>query len=259
MGRNICTLSGGMASAYCADLSIKKYGKGNVVLYFNDTKWEHPDLYRFLREISEHWGLPITEDSDGRTPEQLFHDEHALANNMMPFCSRILKARRLQNYFCDGDNLIFGIGPEEKHRATRLVAAYQKFAVERNKWSTIEFPLIENNISREVVEKWINETGIEKPQLYKLGFEHNNCGGGCVRAGKKHWARLLAFLPEVYAERERCEQDFIKAFGKDVHFLKDETLTSYRERIEAKDQCVFDFGDDDSGPVECIGICDLQN
>jgi 3'-phosphoadenosine 5'-phosphosulfate sulfotransferase (PAPS reductase)/FAD synthetase len=242
---NICTLSGGKASAYCADLSIKKYGKENIILYFNDTKWEHPDLYRFLKELSLYWGIPITEDSDGRSPEQIFEDNHALANNRMPFCSRILKAERLQKYYKNGDNIIFGIGIEEKHRAERLIAAYQKVAVKTNRWATLEFPLIANKVSSIEVSEWLNATGIKVPELYRLGFEHNNCNGGCVRAGKKHWAHLLSVLPEVYKDREQVEESFRKRYGKDVHFFKDETLKHYRERIEAKDQHAFEFTEED--------------
>lgn len=256
---NICALSGGKASAYCADFAIKKYGKENVILYYNDTHWEHPDLHRFMQELSAYWGVPITEDSDVRSPEALFEDHHALANNRMPFCSYELKAMRLQRFYKDGDNLIFGIGVEEKHRAERLVAAYQKVAVKTNKWPTLEFPLIAENVDSATVSAWLASTGIAEPELYRLGFMHNNCSGGCVRAGKKHWAHLLKVLPEVYRDRERVEESFRERYGKDVHFFKDETLRHYRERIEAKDASALIFTEEDSAPVECIGICSLIN
>jgi len=257
--RHICTLSGGKASAFCADYAIKKYGKENIVLYFNDTGWEHPDLFRFLEDLSNYWGLPIVNDSDGRNPEEVFYDQNMLGNNRVPLCSRILKAERLQKYFKDGDNLIFGIGPEEKHRAIRLVQVYQIVAVKRQQFCTLEFPLIENQVTKEQVQDWIDSTGIEIPVLYRLGFDHNNCSGGCVRAGKKHWAHLLSVLPDVYKDRERVEEEFRAYSGKDVHFFKDETLKHYRERIEAKDQTAFDFSPEDSVAVECIGICNLEN
>jgi len=101
----IVTVSGGKASAWCAYWALNHYKKSEVVLYFNDTRWEHPDLYRFLYDLSNHLNHPIVWDSDGRSPEQLFYDNNALANNRMPFCSRILKAQRLQRYYKDGDTL----------------------------------------------------------------------------------------------------------------------------------------------------------
>ena len=43
-------------------------------------------------------------------------------------------------------------------------------------------------------------------KLYELGFSHNNCGGVCVRAGRKHWLHLLDVFPDRYAQAD----DFVK-------------------------------------------------
>lgn len=48
MSRVIVAISGGKASAWCAGWALEKYDKNNVILYFNDVKWEDQDLYRFL-------------------------------------------------------------------------------------------------------------------------------------------------------------------------------------------------------------------
>jgi hypothetical protein len=254
---NIIALSGGKASAYCANIALQKYGKENCILYFNDTKWEHPDLYRFLNDLSKYFGIDVTSDSDGRDPEEIFYYKKLLGNNRVPLCSRILKAERLQKYFKEGDNIIFGIGVDEVHRAKRLISAYQKYAVVRNVYPTLEFPLIENDVNSEHVDKWLKSIGIKQPALYDLGFKHNNCSGGCVRAGKKHWIHLLRTIPEVYAKRESMEVRFREWIGKDVTILKDETLKNLRERYQLQPDMVFDL--DDDAPVECIGICDLLN
>jgi hypothetical protein len=42
----------------------------------------------------------------------------------------------------------------------------------------------------------------QRPQLYDLGFMHNNCGGMCVRAGQGQFNHLLVTRPEFYAEQE---------------------------------------------------------
>lgn len=200
--RVIACLSGGVASAWCANWTLQNYPKENVLLYFNDTKWEHPDLYRFIRELSSYWNHPITEDSDGRTPEDVFKDQHMLANNRAPFCSRILKADRLQKYFQDGDTLVFGIGMDEIIRAHRLVGMYQKVSVKRGISCKLEFPLLKFKVSKADQLAWLQSTGIKMPELYLHGFKHNNCAGGCVRSGKGQWAKLLREFPEVYRERE---------------------------------------------------------
>ena len=253
MAKIIVTISGGKASAWCANWALENFPKEDVILYFNDTKWEHSDLYRFLSELSAYWNKEIIFDSDGRSPEALFYDNRALANNRMPFCSRILKAERLQSYFKDGDTLIFGIGADEPQRARRLVGVYQVVAVKKQKCPKLRFPLISENITAEIVDDWLTAIGVEEPLLYRMGFKHNNCSGGCVRAGKKHWKLLYEKLPEVYEDRERVEREMREYLGKDISFFKDETLEQFRGRINRGE--LSSYYDTDDKEIECIGIC----
>ncbi|KKW45651.1 MAG: hypothetical protein UY96_C0017G0052 [Parcubacteria group bacterium GW2011_GWB1_56_8] len=250
----IVALSGGKASAWCADWALRNYPKENVILYFNDTKWEHPDLHRFLEDLAKHFDHPITIDSDGRSPESLFYDESALANNRMPFCSRILKAKRLQKFYKDGDTLVFGIGADEPHRAIRLATVYQEVAERTGKQLKLRFPLISENVTKEKINAFLRDAGIEEPLLYRLGFLHNNCSGGCVRAGKKHWKLLYEKLPEVYAERERVEEEVRDHLQKDVSFFKDETLREFRGRVE-RGELSAHYDTEDDKETECIGVC----
>lgn len=253
-GRIIVALSGGKASAWCADWALRHHPKEAVVLYFNDTKWEHADLYRFLNDLSDYFDHPITYDSDGRDPETLFYDKRALANNRMPFCSRILKAERLQKYYKDGDTLVFGISADEAHRANRIVGVYADVAERSGRWPKLSFPLISENITRQQIDEFLVAANIQEPLLYRLGFAHNNCSGGCVRAGKKHWKLLYEKLPEVYADRERVEQEVREYLGKDISFFKDETLEAFRGRID-RGELSAHYDTDDEKETECIGIC----
>jgi 3'-phosphoadenosine 5'-phosphosulfate sulfotransferase (PAPS reductase)/FAD synthetase len=240
-------------SFYAAYLSIHKYGKENVLLYFNDTNWEHPDLYRFLEDIRTFLDKDIFTDSDGRSPEQVFYDNKFLGNNRVPLCSRILKAERLQEYYKDGDNIIFGIGLEEMHRVHRIVSVYQIVSAKKQKFCTVEFPLIDKKLSKYKIDEWFAHTGIALPELYRLGFEHNNCSGGCVRQGKKQWRKLLHALPDVYAGRERLENSFRESSGKDVSFLKDTTLEELRNQEDDYESEPTLFS------LECVGICNTMN
>jgi len=251
--RTIVALSGGLSSAWCAEWALRTHPKEEVVLYFNDTKWEDKDLYRFLNDIEIKLNHKIIIDSDGRSPTELFVDNRALANNRMPFCSRILKAERLQRFFESGDRLVFGIGLDEIIRAHKITYVYQSIYTRTGKLAHLEFPLIKNKVSKQDIIGKIESLGIAIPRLYKLGFEHNNCSGGCVRSGKSQWAHLLRVLPEVYKERENTEEYLRALLGKDIHFLKDITLKQLRTMIQ--NQYFFDFNDEDRAS-DCVGICE---
>ena len=258
--RVVVTLSGGKASAYCAKWAFENFPKEKVVLYFNDTKWEHKDLYRFLDDLSKFFDHPITEDSDGRSVDEVMFDKRALANNRMPFCSRILKAERLQKFCQSGDLLIFGISNDEMDRVLRIVPIYRELSARKNKQLAIRFPLIETATSKEAIDEWLKLIGIKQPLLYDLGFSHNNCSGGCVRAGKKQWVRLYKNLPDVYAHRETVEKEMQEYLGKDVTILKNESLEQLRYRIDNDLLSVhYNDEDEDEGPTECIGICGTKN
>ena len=77
-----------------------------------------------------------------------------------------------------------------------------------------------------------------------------------MRAGKKTWKLLLDKLPAVYAERERVENEVRSRTGKDIHFMKDETLTEFRGRCN-KDDLSAHY--DEEQEVECMGICSTYN
>lgn len=254
--RVIVALSGGKASAWCAKWAFDHYPKDKVILYFNDVKWEHEDLYRFLNDLAHHFDHPIVYDSDGRSPEELFYDMHALGNNLMPFCSRMLKAERLQRYYQDGDLLVFGISDYEAERAVRLTDVYAGIAQKLGKRCSLVFPLIECRTTRQEIDQFLADAGIEQPLLYKLGFSHNNCSGGCVRSGKKGWAYLYKMLPDVYRERERVEREVREWLGKDVSILYNETLESFRKRIDSgKVSRIYDQDEEEERDQECMGIC----
>jgi len=257
MNRVIVAISGGLGSAWCAYWAVRKYGRNRIVLYFNDTKWEHPDLYRFLNDISSDLNIPITEDSDGRTPEEIFYKERMLGNNLKPLCSKILKADRLKAFYQDGDILIFGIGRNELHRAHRLVSRYQALSATTGKYPYLEFPLINAQHPLDLWS-WTESNGIAVPELYQLGFSHNNCYGGCVRAGKKQWRLLRKVFPKVYLDRERVEREISEFLNRRVTVFKDESLTEFRQRIDGGR--LSRFYQTSQFPLfecsECVGICD---
>ena len=100
------------------------------------------------------------------------------------------------------------------------------------------------------ISKWLEERGIEQPALYGEGFQHNNCGGFCVKAGIGQFAHLYNTFPQVYNAHARKEQEFREFLGKDVSILrsnangerKNLTMAALRDRIDAGEVFAYEAG-----------------
>lgn len=242
----IVTISGGLTSAYVGKLVLEE--DINAELIFTDTSWEHPDLYRFLDDLEKLFNKKITrlKHPKYKDPEDLFYKQGVLGSNRIPICSRVLKVEVLQNYLKEKykNNCIvyFGIDYSEKHRAERIKFQYDKLNIET------KFPLVEMKefFIKDKIEKWLKENNIEIPVLYKQGYSHNNCSGGCVRAGKKSWLHLLKNNPELYLRRERVEREFK---GGKFTFIKGVSLKELREN-ENKNYSLYE----DELPCICFEV-----
>jgi hypothetical protein len=247
--KHVVMFSGGEGSALCALRVVERHGAANVTLLFTDTKVEDPDLYRFRDEVAAHLGCPLMILADGRTIWDVFRDERFLGNSRVDPCSKILKRqladRWISEHFTpDAVTVYVGIDWTEEHRFTRMR--------ERKLPWRYEAPLCEPPyLTKEDGAAWLRAIGIERPRLTRLGFAHNNCGGGCVKAGMGHFAHLLRTLPDVYAEWERNEQGMRDFLARDVSILKETrggvskplTLTQLRSRIEDGQQIdAFEIG-----------------
>ena len=62
--------------------------------------------------------------------------------------------------------------------------------------------------------------GVRLPDLYNLGFVHNNCGWFCVRAGQAQFALLLKERRDVYLWHEEREQDVLRQVPTARPFLR---------------------------------------
>lgn len=244
--RHVVMFSGGIASWAAARRVAEAHGTDDLVLLFTDTKTEDPDLYRFLDDAAADVGGQLVKLADGRDIWQVFRDSRFLGNTRADPCSRILKrqlARRWVEANCDPDTttVYLGIDWTETHRLPRSVAAWLPFRVEA--------PMCDRpyRMRTELMAE-LEGRGIRPPRLYDLGFAHNNCGGGCVKAGRGQFAQLLAVLPDRYAEWEAGEESVRQHLGADVAILRDRrggetkplTLRAMREAIQAGETVPMD-------------------
>lgn len=237
----IVNVSDGLTSFEALRRTLDRYGKANTLAVFADTRIEDEDLYRFLDDQERYFHLEIIRLQDGRTPFEVMIDERCIKlpkYDMAP-CSKILKHQTIDRFltsrYCPGTyTRVFGMDWTEMHRVKRLTASLAPQPV----W----FPLLEKPyVDKCQIAKFLEAIEIPVPRLYEMGFTHNNCGGGCVKAGQAHWAHLQATNPERYAIWEAHEQRMQKVLQKEVTILRDRrgghttplSLKTFRERLDA--------------------------
>lgn len=228
--------SGGLGS-FAAAYTIKQaYPDKKILLYFNDTLIEDPDLYRFLVQSAYSLDLPLLEDSDGRSVFEVFRDGKFMANTRIDTCSRILKRERSRAFINSLPNkpkVVVGIDWTEIHRYERAKPLWMPFE--------LVAPLADSLVDKnELVARLLKLYNIELPRLYKLGFSHNNCGGFCVKAGLGHFKNLLEKDRESYIRFELEELMTYEYIGAKYPFLRKTvkgvtkyiTLQEYRLMLE---------------------------
>lgn len=216
---HVVMFSGGLGSWATAKRVAAKHGTDHLTLLFSDTLMEDEDLYRFIDEAADNVGGRLVKITEGRTPWEVFFDVRYLGNTRIDPCSRILKREFLRRYLTENYDpsttvVYLGIDWTEMHRFDNAAARWAPWHVEA--------PLCEKpyRMKQEFIRD-IADAGIELPRLYKMGFQHNNCGGACVKAGQGSWAILYRAMPERYEYHERQEEALSTYLGKKVTILRD--------------------------------------
>lgn len=278
----IVSVSGGLGSAEALKRTIDAHGKDNVVAVFADVKGdasthffsqfpevdkllherfggESRDTYRFIWELSHHFDIPVERLEDGRTVFSVFAKSRAFrvfsGGVFVHKCSELLKREHIAkyieaNYKAGEYEIVLGMGWLEGHRVENAQGYWRR----RLGWDVnVTAPnMVKPYADNCNTEAWLSAAGIEVPKSYSDGFEHNNCGGGCIAAGQTHYAQLHKARPLVYAYWQYMEMSLNRYWGKDafVTILKDErggtskpmSLAAFEERIKVGDYPKLDWG-----------------
>lgn len=225
MRRVVVGFSGGVTSAWCAGWALRNFPRDEVVLLWHDTKEEHPDTYRFLREMAAALDMPITERSDGRSVTEVFRDEGFLGNNQNAMCSRILKAEQGDAYFAElaargvtERVKVFGYGVSEVARVQRATARAERYGY------ALRLPIVETGTSKQECADWCLSLGVRPSAMYEH-FDHANCRG-CVKGGLAYWMAVREHDPEAFAQRSALEAEFgdnsiLRGGGREHYLLRD--------------------------------------
>jgi hypothetical protein len=217
--------SGGIGSYITAKRVVAKYGAKNTILLFSDVKGgnenphigEDQDTYRFIEEAAEKLGCELVVLNQGKDIWQVFREQRFLGNSRIAPCSHQLKQKPAKRWIHEnttpGDAIIYvGIDWTEKHRMAAVTKGYAPWLVDA--------PLMEEpHLTKQQMIELAESEGLQAPRLYSFGFSHNNCGGGCVRAGQAQFKHLLDVMPDRYAEWERQEIAMQDYLGTEVTIL----------------------------------------
>jgi len=245
--------SGGVTSAIACKLAIDKYK--DVELIFIDTKNEDEDTYRFLKDCEKWYGKEIktvtNEDYESIQSVWIRWKSLNVANGAI--CSSELKRKmriRIQNEI-NPDVQIFGFDRNEKKRANNMLLNHPD--------ANAEFPLIDNKLSKVNCIEMLSNEGILVPQMYRLGFNNNNCfKTGCVQGGVGYWQKIRKEFPDKFNAMAKVEHDLTELKGKPVTMLKNNEelifLVKNEKYPEIKDITSVK-GRKPRNLLECNGFC----
>lgn len=262
--KHVVMFSGGIGSwAAAKRVNEMRTSNQELILLFSDVRGtsthehegEDADTYRFIVEAAANVGGELVILSDGRTIWEVFRDRRFLGNSRQANCSHELKQKPARAWLeanCDpAETTVYvGIDWQEIHRLPAIERNYKPWIAKA--------PLTEPPyIDKPEMIRWAELEGLTPPRLYNLGFSHNNCGGGCVRAGQAQWRRLLLVMPERYAHWEAKEQEMRDFLGREVSILREsvngvpQPLTLRELRLRLTDQPML-FDPYDIGACGCF-------
>lgn len=254
--KRINNFSGGLCSFWSAYRDVQEVGALNVVLLFADTLMESESTYRFIDAASEYLGVPVTRVSREMTPWELFREERMIGHDRVPLCSIRLKREvlnswmtqnfemdsRQENFLLEKASVTVGFDWTEIHRLERMRQNHPTWEINA---PMQEEPIWDKCKMLEEAKK----LGLPIADAYiKDGLPHDNCGGGCVRAGISHWVHLYHVRPAVFAlweEEEMRTNVYFQSIGiKPQYILKQIRnkityplyLSELRKRIEAGEE-----------------------
>lgn len=267
----ICWWSGGVTSAVACKIAIDLFGIDRCTVIMIDTKNEHDDTYRFKKDCSTWYGLPI-ETITGigekyKNIQDVWIKHKSLNVAHGAICSTVLKrevreAWQKQNDFT---NQVFGFEFDKKelNRALAMKLNHPD--------SKPIFPLLMMGYNKQDCIKIIENNGINAPIVYKMGYKNNNCAKtGCVQGGVGYWQKIKREEPDKFNVMADIEHKLTELKGVPVTMLKDqskEAKNSGSQLVFLKkhplyplNKCIDEMPQCEVEPLfECNGFCGIND
>ena len=167
---------------------------------------QHEDSMRFIKDCEKAIGreIQILKSEEYGCVEDCVLSFGGFRNSRNGFapCTNWLKKRVRKRWEEEHKEYeltyVWGFDYKEKDRAMRKV--------EENTQAEHEFPLIDNNLSKEDVHGMFERMfDFRRPLMYDLGYPNNNCIG-CVKGGMGYWNKIRSDFPEIFKSRAELER-----------------------------------------------------
>lgn len=165
---------------------------------------QHPDSMRFIEDCEKVVGMKveILKSGEFNTVEEVIRKFRYINSPYGAPCTGMLKKKvrkAWENEHLDEPiTYVWGMDLNEKSRAERLIQSQPEY--------NHEFPLIDNNISKQDAHAILDRLGVKRPMMYDLGFLNNNCVG-CVKGGMWYWNQIRKKFPNVFEARSKLERE----------------------------------------------------
>lgn len=198
----ISWFSAGITSAVACKLAVENFN--DVRLFYIETGSHHADNLRFLADCEKWIGQKIeivrsqkyTDVSDVILSRRFINSPGGAS------CTDVLKKQVRRD-----------LHRKLKPSAHVMGFEYEKSEIERannfrqrHPEANFIFPLIDFMLSKNECAGIVSLAGIKLPEMYLLGYEHNNCVG-CVKGGMGYWNKIRRDFPDVFQARAAEERE----------------------------------------------------
>lgn len=277
MKKIVCWWSGGITSSVACKIAIDFYGVDNCRVIMIDTQNEHEDTYRFKADCEKWYGSEIEIITGiGEKYGNIFDvwRKHKSLNTATgAICSTNLKrlVREKWEKNNEFDHQVFGFEFDKKEMNRAL-----SMTMNHGKRTKAIYPLLFLAYDKQDCIKIVEGAGLEIPEMYKLGFQNNNCfGTGCVQGGVGYWQKMKKDFPDKFDIMADMEHELTDLKGEPVTMLKDQSnIAKESMKVDAKSHLVFlkkhiDYPNNkclDDMPIrkveplfECNGMCGIND
>lgn len=206
--------SAGVTSAVATKLAINEYGIENVLPVYFKIDSAHSDNDRFLRECEEWYGKKVSVIQSDKAKDQfdVIRKYKYVNGPAGARCTLVLKKELRQKLEKEveytGQVFGFEYTKKEINRAIRFKEQYPT--------AKPLFPLIQSKMTKPECLYYLEQAGIERPTMYKLGYSNNNCIG-CVKGGKGYWNKIRQDFPESFDQMSKLEREINRTCIRGVY------------------------------------------